>query len=180
METALGVFGGAFGLFALFGGLALIIWVASTADLKKKQMQQEQDMKEREFQHAERLKALERGVRLPDADLASARAEATRAVAAGLVGGVVPLAMAGTAVGATAIILALAEPHLHLPLICTVWGINGGVSMVALSLSLGALRRRPPRPADWDRPAPAKPALAGPHADLSERVTTIENTGIDT
>jgi hypothetical protein len=180
MEAALGVVGGALALGGLFGGLALMIWVASRAELQKRQLGQEREMKEREFEHAERLKALERGVPLPDADLAAARADTAWAVAAGLVAVVVPLVMVGTAVGATAIILALAQPALHLPLVCTVWGVNGLTSIVALSLSLAALRRRTPRAAEWERPAPAKQPTGTPLLPaLSERITTIENTGID-
>jgi hypothetical protein len=180
MEAALGVVSGALALGGLFGGLALIVWVASRADLQKKQLLQEREVKEREFQHTERLKALERGVPLPDADLAAARADTARAVAAGLVAVVVPLVMVGTAVGATVIILALAHPALHLPLVCTVWGVNGATSMVALSLSLTALRRRTPRAAEPERSAPAKqPVGTGLPPALSERITTIENTGID-
>src|SRR5690242_4014069 len=105
MEAVLGVLGGVVALGALFGGIALIVWVASTAELKKKRLDQEREAREREFQHAERMKAVEAGYPLPDADLAFARTERVRAGVAAAVGIAVPVVALGGAVAGTALVL---------------------------------------------------------------------------
>ena len=164
----LGMLGGALGLLALFGGIALIIWVGSNSELKKKQLQQVQEMKEREYQHAERLKALEAGQPLPDADVAAARADAMRAWAAGVVGIVVPPAVFGISLGATAVILGSSTPGASVPVLCVLWVAAGVTSVVAVVMSttavMGRGRRRQER-------AVAAPGVPRPGDRTSTAVT---------
>src|SRR5687768_8118848 len=94
------------GLLALFGGIALLMLI----DGRNK-------AKERQLAHAERMRALERGQPLPDAEAARAWAEASRAWAAGLATTFVSLGMGGVAVGATALGFRHGEPRAQLPLL---------------------------------------------------------------
>lgn len=86
--------------------------------------------------HQERMKALDQGV-LPE--ILQAQAETTRARAAAAIGLVVPLFMAGAAVGGTALILTWPEASWRLPVLCTIWGVCGVVSLVTVATSLGTL-----------------------------------------
>lgn len=117
---------------AFFGGIALIMWV----DARNKRLV-------RQMEHAERLKALELGQTLPDAELARARVESSRAWAAGLMGLVVPGSVFGIAAGATALVLAYASPSIHLPLLCVIWGISGLTGLLTVIISLGTIRPAP-------------------------------------
>jgi hypothetical protein len=192
MEAVLGVLGGAVALGALFGGIALIVWVASTAELKKKKLEQEREARERELQHAERMKALEAGYPLPDADLAIARTERIRAGVAAAIGIAVPVVALGGAVAGTALILSLAHPGLHLPVLCVLWPCCAAAAMVTAVTSLGTLRSR--RQADGGRLGTARLGdmppgashritanVPGGKADVppgtSERITSLERTG---
>lgn len=122
---------GAIGVLSLFGGIGLLMWI----DYRSK-------IREKEYAHTERMKALESGQTLPDADIARSQADASRAWAAGLTALLVPLGMAGSAVGATALIIQLAAPSVHLPLVCVIWGVCGLVSLVAINVGFHAMRRR--------------------------------------
>src|SRR5262245_52114725 len=99
----------ALAVLALFAGLALLIWVDARGKTK-----------ERELAHAERLKALELGQPLPDADVARARASASQAWAGGLTATAVAIGMAGAATGATALVFASADSGIQLPLLCVI------------------------------------------------------------
>src|SRR4051812_40306982 len=116
------------GAFALFGGIALMMWI----DARNKQH-------ERELKHTERIKALEMGQPLPDLAVASARAAQIRTVLLGLVCFLVPVGLAGIAVGATALVLFCAAPGIHLPVLCVIWGVVGLVSLVTIPSALQAL-----------------------------------------
>jgi hypothetical protein len=98
-------------------------------------------------QHVERMKLLELGLSLPDAELARHQAENSRTTTAGAVGIIVPLVMAGSAVGVTAMMLNQpSDFFMRVALLCTVWGVAGLVSLVSVILSLVALRgRKPPK-----------------------------------
>ena len=172
MEAVLGVFGGALAIGAFFGVLA--IWVVSTGELKKKQREREREAREREFQHPERLKALEAGFPLPDADLAEARADRVRAGVAGAIGIAVPAVAAGCAVAGTALVLTLAQPHLHLPLLCTIWPMSGVVGLVAVSKALRVLSRGASRRPEREGPPPRKRLPPDvPATAVTERIDTL-------
>jgi hypothetical protein len=174
MESALGLIGGALGLLALFGGLALIIWVGANAEVKKKQLRQAQEMKEREYQHAERLKALEAGLPLPDGDLAAARAEGMRAWAAALVGIVVPPAVFGISLGASAVILGKSLPGTSVPVLCVLWAAAGVTSVVAVVMSTSAVMGRGRRWAERGTPTrDAQPVGDRATTAITERVPSM-------
>lgn len=120
--------GAGLGTFAIFGGIALLMWI----DSRNKRH-------ERDLKHAERLKALELGQPLPDVEVARAHAEQTRWVFLGLICFLVPIGLAGIAVGATALVLKLASPNIHLPLLCVIWGVVGAVGVVAVTGGLQAM-----------------------------------------
>ena len=119
------------GTLAFFGGIGLLMWI----DYKGK-------AREKELAHAERLKALETGQALPDAEVARSGAEASRAWAAGLTTVTIVLGMAGAAVGATAMVFTNAAPSIHLPLSCVVWGVCGAVGLTTVSLGFAAMRQK--------------------------------------
>jgi hypothetical protein len=122
---------GSIGAIAFFGGIALVMWI----DQKGK-------AREKELAHIERMKALELGLPLPDADIARANAEATRARAAGLTAILVPLGMAGAAVGATPLVFHSTTANVHLPLLCVIWGVCGLVGLVGVSVAFETPRKR--------------------------------------
>src|SRR5437588_943242 len=95
------VLAGGFALFLFCLGLALVGWVVGRVEMGKRKA----EALEKERRHQERLRALELGFPLPEADVAHAQADARRATWAGVVGFLVPLGLAGLALGATAIIL---------------------------------------------------------------------------
>src|SRR5262245_60712233 len=74
------------GILALFGGIAVLMVIDSWCKGRDKARA-----------HAERLKALEVGQPLPDAEVAQAHADATRAWAAGLTATFVSLGLGGIA-----------------------------------------------------------------------------------
>ncbi len=134
-------------------GLALVGLVVGRVELEKRKA----DALEQERRHKERLRALELGFPLPEAELAHAQADGRRAVAAGIVGFFVPLGLGGLAVGATAIILdhlpAYNLDPMHLPpVLYALWGVVGLVSIVTVTMCLLALRRGNSSPAQVRRP----------------------------
>ncbi len=137
LTTALGIVG-------FFGGIALLKWIEDRGNAREK-----------ELAHIERLKALELGQTLPNAEVARLKAIGSRAWAVGLTTLFVPLGMAGAAVGATALTFQRAEPGIHLPLMCVVWGICGLVGLIAVCLGLAALRHK-----ELARPLESRPLLA--------------------
>src|SRR5262245_2852426 len=90
----------------------------------------------REQTHAERLRALESGQPLPDADIA-------RALAVGFIATLVPVASCGAAVGATAMVFHTTNAWMHLPMGAVIGCISGAVSIVTVVISWTAMRRRP-------------------------------------
>jgi hypothetical protein len=122
MNEILMILAPAAGILAFFGGIALCMWVESLAKAKA-----------REQEHSERMKALEMGQPLPDAEVAKARA-------AGTVGTLVPLIMVGGAIGATFLILSWADSAWHVPLVCSVWAASGVVCLVTVAASLRTIR----------------------------------------
>jgi hypothetical protein len=100
--------------------------------------------------HAERLRAIELGQPLPDAEIARANAECSRARAAGTVGTVVPAIALSAAAGISVMILG--EPyqgtwhglHPQAHLLIVIWSAAGIVSLAAVLGSLRTLRRAAP------------------------------------
>jgi hypothetical protein len=166
MDIFLGTFAAAAGTLAFFGGIALCMWV-----------DQRGKWRQRELENAERMKALEQGLPLPDAEIARAEAEKSRARAAGAVGVLVPLFTLAASVGSTAIVLAyqkhsetpiaFATPRSTAPLV-TIWVVCGVIVTAALVLSIRNLRRSPaleagaPKPGGHGMPpeTPRGPVLA--------------------
>jgi hypothetical protein len=116
-------------LLALFGGIALLMLIDGRSKAK-----------ERELAHTERMRALELGQALPDAEMARARSDASRAWARGLSVAVTSLGTAGAAVAATVFLVERDEPRSLLPLLCVIWGVCGLVALVAVSVGLAATR----------------------------------------
>ena len=119
--------------------------------------------------HAERMKALELG-QLPDVLRASAEMSRTRAAAT--VGVLVPLMMAGAAAGGTALVLAQNGLRWELTALCVIWGVCGVVSLVTVTCSLGALRRRSPRPVTESPPVPPKEKPTTEPADAESKASS--------
>jgi hypothetical protein len=172
MDVALGGFAGALGLFALFGGIALLIWVGNKGESEKRKLNHEAELQHRQLEHAERLKALEAGFPLPDADLALARTERVRAGAIAAIGITVPVVTAGCAVAGSALVLANALPYHQLPVLCVIWACSGVASLVTAATSLGVLAARR-RPVESGRRASTRPLVDEPPG-IRERITTLE------
>jgi hypothetical protein len=147
MDVVFGTLATAIGSLGLFGFLALAVWL----EYRKKR-------DERQTAHLERMKALELGQPLPDAEIARATAEVTRARAAGLIGALVPTIVAVAAGVASGFILSQRDPefwagmHPKAHLLLVVWLPSAVVILVTGIVALAVLRRRPPAPADA-RPA---------------------------
>jgi hypothetical protein len=159
MSAEVGMFGIAAVILASCVGAALLRWV----EFKR-------SAAERELAHQERLKALELGQPLPDAEVARLKAESEALQAnlnasgnrsAGAVAACifVPLFMAGAAVGGTSLVLIFANAGLHLPMVCTIWGVTGLVSLVTVTTTAAALRRQPVAPPArvTEKPTPSEP-----------------------
>lgn len=134
METISVAFAGTVGSIIFFGGIALLMWI----DQRGKSRQ-------RDLEHAERMKALEVGQPLPDAEIARAKADSTRSAVAGLIGVFVPLFMAGAATITTCVTIAQANipwERSSTSLLIVVWIVSGLISLVTVVLSLVAVRRR--------------------------------------
>jgi hypothetical protein len=153
MDLTAPAFAGALGIFAFFGGIALLVWVSQKGEAEKKKLEHERELQKRQLEHAERLKALEVGQPLPDADVARAQADQSRFRAAGLVAVLVPLAMAGAAIGSTPIILNHSWEGSFQGVLYAVWGVCGLVSLVTVTNCISVLNRRDKKPADVDRSA---------------------------
>jgi Ni/Fe-hydrogenase subunit HybB-like protein len=152
MESGFTFLASSVGSLALFGFLAFAIWM----DYCKKK-------DERDTAHRERMKALELGHPPFDAEIARARAYASAAWAAGVIGLVVPLVVVSLTVIATIVaILHEWAPWQNIagPLIVA-WSIACGLSLVTIVLSLHAIRRLP-RPSGE---APARDSVVGKRGD---------------
>jgi membrane protein implicated in regulation of membrane protease activity len=134
---------GSIGTVAFFAFFAFLAWL----DYRKKK-------DEREAAHRERMEALERGFPPLDAEIERARAYASAAWAAGLVGLLVPLGVLLLTAVATIVAVVNREPgeNLLVPLIVG-WSIAGLIVLVAVVVSLSAIRRLP-RPTSESQPRP--------------------------
>ena len=144
-STIVGLFG-ALGATPFFAFLAFAAWL----DYRKKK-------DDREAAHRERMKALELGHPPLDGEIERARAYASAAWAAGLIGLLVPLALVSlTAVGTIVSVVNLRPgDNITVPLIVA-WSIAAGLVLVVVMRSLGVIHRLP-RPTGEARPRPYAP-----------------------
>ena len=142
---------GVLGTVAFFGGIGFLMWLEARAKHKQ-----------REIEHTERMKALEAGLPLPDAAIARANADRSRARALGAIGVLVPLIMASVAIGATLLTQArldpIVSPGVLLAIQCTVWGVCGLVALVVPLACIGSLGSMRTRPVEQEEPAYASAA----------------------
>jgi hypothetical protein len=121
------------GAAALFGFLAFVVRI----DYSKKK-------NESDAAHRERMKALELGYPPQDAEIAQARAYASAARAAGLVGLMVPVVVVTLAVIATIVAVLHRAPNENLvPGLSIAWSIAGIIVLVAVLRSLSVIRQLP-------------------------------------
>lgn len=135
LDQTMVALGGTLSGLVFFGGIGFLVWL----DYRGK-------AKQRAIEHIERMKSLEVGLPLPDAEVANAEADRSRSRAAGTIGFAVPFVMSGAALAATLIMINYSyEPvieRLMLPLLCTIWGVCGLVSLVVPVVCASALFRR--------------------------------------
>jgi hypothetical protein len=133
MESAVVALAGAVGTVAFFACISFSVWI----DYRKKK-------DERDAIHKERMKALELGHAPLDAEIERARAYASAAWAAGLIGLLVPLAVVLLTVIGT--IVAVLNHHtwdnLTVPLIIA-WSIAGALALITIVRSLSVIRQLP-------------------------------------
>jgi hypothetical protein len=154
----------ALGVLAFFGGIALCIWASSKAEIQKRQLE-----------HAERMKALELGRPLPDAEIAWAGADRSRATAAGTIGTLVPLGLIGAALGGTAITFSFTYDATWRGILAAIiWGVCGLVSLVTAGTALGVLGRQGRAAVRRERPQTVncQPTTGGSEA-IQESVATL-------
>jgi heme/copper-type cytochrome/quinol oxidase subunit 2 len=140
MDMGLGLVG-VVGVVAVFGFFAFVAWL----DYRKKK-------DERDAAHLERMKALELGYPPQDAEIERARAYASAARAAGLIGLVVPVAVVMLSVIGTivAVVRHLPGEDLATPL-SIAWTITAIIVLVAMWRSLSVIRQLP-RPTAESQP----------------------------
>lgn len=143
---------GAAGTVAFFACIAFATWI----DYRKTR-------DERELAHKERMKALELGHAPLDAEIERAKAYASAARMAGLIGILVPLVVILLTVVGTLIVVLNHRENITVPLI-TAWAIVAVLALVAIVRSLNVIRQLP-RPAA-DRP-PASGSLEKPRSSDS-------------
>ena len=127
---------GSIGTTAFFAFLALAVWL----DYRKKK-------DERDAIHLERMKALELGHPPLDAEIERAKAYASAAWAAGLIGLLVPIVLVSLTVVGTIVAVLSKQPSedISVPLIVA-WSIVAVLVLVTIVRSLSVIRQLP-RPA---------------------------------
>jgi hypothetical protein len=125
---------------------------------------------ESEATHRERMKALELGFQPLDAEIARAKAYASAAWAAGLIGLLVPLAVVAlTVVGTIVAVLNLERSqNVAVPLIVA-WSIAGVLVLVAVARSLSVIRQLPRPTGETRATVPAKQTNTSPTGFREER-----------
>jgi hypothetical protein len=126
-------------ILVYFGAITVLFMVWGAFALQTKLRK---EAREREMVHAERMRALELGLPLPDAGSIQAEADMARTRAATAVGVLVPVSMAGAAAGGTLLVFHWAGEGSHLALLCVIWGVSGLVSLVAVNSSMAILQRQ--------------------------------------
>jgi hypothetical protein len=139
-------------------------------------------------EHAERMKALEMGRPLPEVEVAQARAEevraqqeTTRAVNRAVFMALGPAGVVGITVGATSIILSLANPAVHVILLSVVWVCSALVSLGMIASTVILARRvnlrdliPPPKPAAPPQPRPASTPVPNEPVDIEGPLSADE------
>jgi hypothetical protein len=154
MDGLLAGFFGACGTLAFFGFVGFATWI----DYRKKR-------EERDAAHRERMRALELGYPPLDGEIERAKAYASAAWAAGLIGLLVPLAVVLLVVVGTifAVLRHSPEESIGGPLIVA-WSLAGVVVLVAVLRSLSVIRQLPRPTAE-----PPPPRAPEKKADSSSR-----------
>lgn len=93
------------------------------------------ERRKRELEHAERMKALEAGLPLPDAEVARARAAGVATTV------IVTTALASAAVGTWLVLPRLEHPPHLIAALGIIWGCAAGVGVVASAAGMAAVRR---------------------------------------
>lgn len=144
---------GSVGTVAVFGFLAFAVWI----DYRKKK-------DDRDAAHQERMKALELGHPPLDAEIERARAYASAAWAAGLIGLLVPLVVASLTVAGTIVAVLHHEPGESIGgTLAIAWIIAGLLMFAAIVGSLTVISGLPRPSGDVQQ----RPALPGGQADSS-------------
>jgi len=150
-------FYGAIVVVALF---AFGVWI----DYRKKK-------DENDAAHRERMKALELGFQPPDAEIARAKAYASAAWAAGLIGLFVPLVVVGLAFAGSIAALANVRTWENIAGPLTIgWLIAGASVLVVILRSLSVIRQLPRPTGEPRASAPQKQAIASPTGFREERL----------
>jgi Ni/Fe-hydrogenase subunit HybB-like protein len=146
MESAAAGLVGAVGTTVFFAFCAFAVWI----DYRKKK-------DESDAAHRERMRALELGCPPLDGEIARAKAYASAAWAAGLIGLLVPLAVAGLTCAATIVAVLKQEywQNIAVPLIVA-WSIAAGLMLVIIVRSLTTIRQLPRPTAETRATTPEK------------------------
>jgi F0F1-type ATP synthase assembly protein I len=141
---------GAIGTTVFFAFCAFAVWI----DYRKKK-------DESDATHRERMKALELGFQPLDAEIARAKAYASAAWAAGLIGLLVPLVVVGLTIAATIVAVVNVSPWQNIagPLIIG-WLIAGAIVLVVVIRSLSVIRQLPRPTGETRVSTPEKQASA--------------------
>jgi hypothetical protein len=151
MDGIIAGFLGSLGTVSFFGFCAFAVWI----DYRKKK-------DERDAAHQERMKALEMGHPPFDAEIARAKAYASAAWAAGVIGLVLPIVVIVGAVAATIVaIFELRGENIAGPLI-TAWIIAAIMVLATVIRCLATIRQLPRPTADPPTRSPATERRVGP------------------
>jgi hypothetical protein len=150
MESAAAGVIGAVGTTVFFAFCAFAVWI----DYRTKK-------DESDAAHRERMRALELGCPPLDGEIARAKAYASAAWAAGLIGLLVPLVVVGLTIAATIVAVLNASPWQNIagPLSMG-WLIAGAVVLVTVVRSLGVIRQLPRPTGETRVSTPEKQASA--------------------
>lgn len=112
---------------AMAGGGLLVVLAALLA--------YRHDRRKRELEHTERMKSLEAGLPLPDAEVARARAAGVATTV------IVTSALASAAVGTWLVLPRLEQPPHLIAALGIIWGCAAGVGVVSAAAGMSAVHR---------------------------------------
>ncbi|MCU0705255.1 MAG: hypothetical protein MUF18_14890 [Fimbriiglobus sp.] len=122
------VFANVGGVAAFFGGIALLVWMDHRAKHRR-----------REFEHVERMKAIELGRPLEDATVA-------RYKALGAIGVAVPIVAFSAGLLGSVMALGINEPMWKAVAFCINWVVCGAVPAAVVPIVLQRMKDHPPDP----------------------------------